>query len=47
VLQDQGDLAGARAAYARALRIFERFLPPDHPHIAIVRGNLARLADEG
>jgi hypothetical protein len=40
VLQTQGDLAGARAAFARALRIFEQFLPPDHPHIATVRQSL-------
>ncbi len=46
VLQAQGDLAGARAALERALRILERFLPPDHPHIATVRENLARLEDE-
>jgi tetratricopeptide (TPR) repeat protein len=45
VLWAEGDLAGARAAFERALRIFEQFLPPDHPHIAIVRGNLARVDD--
>ena len=27
----------------RALAIFERFLPADHPHIGIVRGNLESL----
>jgi hypothetical protein len=43
VLQDLGDLAGAQAAYERALEILERFLPPDHPKIRIVRGNLKRL----
>jgi hypothetical protein len=40
VLQDLGELAGARAALERALGIWERFLPPDHPRIATVRGNL-------
>ena len=36
-------LAGARAAYERALAILEQFLPADHPHIALVRRNLASL----
>jgi tetratricopeptide (TPR) repeat protein len=40
-----GDLAGARASFERALAIFGRFLPPDHPNIEIVRGNLARISD--
>ena len=31
VLQALGDLAGARAAFERALAIFERVLGPDHP----------------
>jgi len=40
VLYDLRDLAGARAAFERAQRIFEKFLPPDHPHIRTVRRNL-------
>jgi Tetratricopeptide repeat len=38
-----GDLAGARAAYERALSIFERVLGPEHPHTRIARGNLESL----
>ena len=37
VLRDLGDLAGARAAFERALRIFEKFLPAEHPKIATMR----------
>jgi tetratricopeptide (TPR) repeat protein len=48
VLHDQGDLEGARAAYERALRILKGSqLPPDHPHIAVVRRNLESLEVEG
>jgi hypothetical protein len=47
VLRELGDLAGARAAYERALGIFERFLPAGHPNIGRVRGNLERLREEG
>ncbi|MBN2045891.1 MAG: tetratricopeptide repeat protein [Anaerolineales bacterium] len=43
VLRALGDLAGAKAAFQRALAILERFFPPDHPHIRIVRGNLDGL----
>ncbi len=43
VLQDLGDLAGARTAYERALGIFEKFLPEGHPRILIVRRNLQAL----
>jgi tetratricopeptide (TPR) repeat protein len=43
VLRDLGDLAGARESYERALRILEEFLPPDHPHIKIVRKHLESL----
>ena len=43
VLQDLGDLAGARAAFERALAIFERVLGPDHPSTRIARGNLKSL----
>jgi len=45
VQQAQGDLAGARASYERALRIFEQFLPAGHPNIEIVRGNLERVSE--
>ena len=37
------DYAGAKAAYERALKILEKFLPPNHPSIKIVRGNLESL----
>ena len=43
VLQALGDLAGARAAFERALAIFVKFLPADHPNIRIVRDNLDSL----
>ena len=33
VLKAQGDLAGARRAFERALAIFEQRLPPEHPYI--------------
>lgn len=36
VLQDQGDLNGAKAAFERALRIFKKFLPEEHPNIKLV-----------
>jgi Tfp pilus assembly protein PilF len=39
VQQAQGDLAGARASFERALRIFERFLPAGHPNIETVKGH--------
>jgi tetratricopeptide (TPR) repeat protein len=42
-ISDLADYAGAKAAYERALKIFEKFLPPDHPNIKIVRGNLDSL----
>jgi hypothetical protein len=38
-----GDHTGAKAAYERALKIFEKFLPADHPNIRIVKGNLESL----
>lgn len=37
------DVSGAKAAYERALRIFERSLPPRHPNIRFVQHNLGRL----
>jgi tetratricopeptide (TPR) repeat protein len=45
VLQDLGDHAGAKAAFERALRIFEHFLGPDHPSTRVVRGNLESLGE--
>ena len=42
-LKQVAEYAGARAAYERALAIFERFLPSDHPNIRIVRNNLNAL----
>ena len=48
VLQDQGDLAGARAAFERALAIDERVHGPDHPDVATGVNNLGRvLQDQG
>ena len=35
------DYAAARDACQRAIEIVEPFLPPNHPHVQIVRGNLA------
>jgi Tfp pilus assembly protein PilF len=43
VLQAQGDLAGARACYERAVKILTQFLGPDHPNTQIVRENLQSL----
>jgi len=43
VLQDLGDAAGARPLLERALGLFEARLPPGHPHLGIVRGNLAAI----
>jgi hypothetical protein len=43
VLRALGDLAGARAAFERALAIFERFLGSEHPSTRTVRGNLESL----
>jgi tetratricopeptide (TPR) repeat protein len=40
VLQDLGDLAGARREYERALEIGEAALGPDHPTVDTWRGNL-------
>jgi Flp pilus assembly protein TadD len=40
VLQNLGDLAGARAAFERALRIDEVSFGPDHPRVAIRVNNL-------
>ncbi len=46
VLRALGDLAGARAAFERALRIFEKFLPADHPNIATARENLRIVVEQ-
>jgi len=46
VLQDLGDLAGARAAFERALRIKRKFFLDDHPSIQITLNNLAALDEE-
>jgi Tfp pilus assembly protein PilF len=40
VQQAQGDLAGARASFERALRIDEAAFGPDHPNVAIRVNNL-------
>lgn len=42
-IKDLADYAGAKAAYERALKIFEKFLPPGHPNIETVRRNLGSL----
>jgi hypothetical protein len=39
----QGDLVGARAAFEHALGILKKSLPPDHPNIKLVQGNLDSL----
>jgi len=43
VLEDLGDLAGARKSYERALKIFQHFLGEDHPKTKLVRKNLESL----
>lgn len=43
VLQALGDLAGARAAFERALTIFQEILGEDHPNTVLVRNNLDLL----
>jgi len=43
LLQDQGDLAGARALHERALAIREKTLGPEHPDTAESLNNLALL----
>lgn len=42
----QGRHAEAEALYRRALSIFERALPPDHPNLATCRANHAALVRE-
>jgi tetratricopeptide (TPR) repeat protein len=46
VLQDLGDLEGAKAAYARALRIGEAIYGPDHPVVAIGVNNLGGVLQD-
>jgi tetratricopeptide (TPR) repeat protein len=43
LLKRQGDLAGARPLYERALAIFEKVLGPEHPSTARSRRNLTTL----
>ena len=43
LLQAQGDLAGARPLYERALAIREKVLGPEHPDTAMSLNNLAVL----
>jgi Flp pilus assembly protein TadD len=43
VLQDLGDLAGARAAFERAQALLERRLGLEHPRARSVRENLGEL----
>ncbi|TDJ67611.1 MAG: tetratricopeptide repeat protein, partial [Proteobacteria bacterium] len=40
---DLGDLDGARAAYERALEIFEKRLGPEHPDTQMVKKHLESL----
>jgi hypothetical protein len=40
VLQDLGELAGARVQLERVLEISEAALGPNHPTMATIRGNL-------
>ncbi len=46
MLQDLGDLAGARAAYERALAIDEKSFGPDHPDVATVVNNLGSVLQD-
>ncbi len=43
LLKAQGDFAGARPLYERALAIFEKALGPEHPFMATSLNNLAAL----
>jgi hypothetical protein len=45
-LWDLGDLPGARAELERALTIVEAALGPDHPTVAVLRGDLQRVLNE-
>jgi hypothetical protein len=46
VLRDLGDLPGARAELERALTIVEAALGPNHPTVAVLRGDLQRVLNE-
>jgi len=46
VLNDLGDLAGARAALERALGIDERVYGPDHPKVATSVNNLGSVLQD-
>jgi len=43
VLKELGDVAGASAAFERALVIYEKLLPANHPSTRKVRMNLDEL----
>ena len=46
MLQDLGDLPGARAQFERALQISEAALGPDHPTVGARRSNLGRVLQD-
>jgi hypothetical protein len=46
VLHSEGDLEKAREHYRRALAIFERHLPEDHPNIKGAQKYLAAVEEE-
>jgi ABC-type transporter Mla subunit MlaD len=46
VLQDTGDLAGAKAAYERALATLRQFIAEDHPNVVQARKNLETVEAE-
>jgi len=46
VLQDLGDLGGARAAFERALTIDEAVYGPDHPNVAIRVNNIGSVLQD-
>ena len=46
MLQDLGDLAGARAAFERALAIDEKTFGPDHPDVATDVNNLGMVLQD-
>ncbi len=41
--QEQGQYAKAEPLYQRSLKIWEKALGPDHPHVAVSLNNLATL----
>jgi len=47
LLQDLGDIAGARPYYEQALAILEKSLGAGHPTTQLVRRNLEGLAQAG